>query len=81
MWLLLIDCMLLLDKVVTHTLVLLLNPLNNHLNMTIKSLSSLKEKQMQQYNYMGLICIHLGDGLGSRGFPEPCKSHFSLIET
>lgn len=45
--------------------------------MTAKSLNSSKEKQMEDYKYTKLHCVHLGDGLGSRALAEPRKSHFS----
>lgn len=48
--------------------------------MTARSLNSLKEKQMEEYKYMKLHRVHLGDGLGSRGLAEPRKSHFTQTD-
>lgn len=48
--------------------------------MTARSLYSLKEKQMEDYKYTKLHCVHLEDGLGSRGLAEPRKSHFTQTD-
>lgn len=49
--------------------------------MTAISLNSSKEKQMEDYNYVKLHCVHLERWIGineqSAGLAEPHKSHFT----
>lgn len=48
--------------------------------MAAESLTSSKGKQMDDYKYTKLHCVHLGDGLELRGLAEPRKSHFTQTD-